>query len=194
MKHSASHILTLAAAALLVSASALHAQNTNPPSSSMASDKSFIKMADEGNTAEITASQIALKKSHNDDVKAYATKMITDHQKLRSDMAPLAQQFGVMTPQPLNPTHKAQDARLSQLSGTRFDKEYIKNMDADHHKTLGMFNNEIATTANPDVKSAAQMGKPVIAQHTDMADQLAMKMGVPTIPTPGGDMPSPSGN
>ncbi len=179
-----SKMIVLAGAAVL-SCSALFAQTTPDPSTSRSADKMFIMMADEGNTAEITASQIALKKSKNPDVKAYAIQMIADHQKLRSDMAPLATQFGVTTPQPLNPTHKAQDARLSQLSGKKFDMEYIKNMDADHHKTVGMFNNEIATTANPDVKSGAQAGLPVIQQHTDMADQLAMKMNVPTATTPG---------
>ena len=163
----------------------MFAQATPGPDASMAADKSFIMMADEGNSAEIAASQIALKKSKNPDVIGYAKSMIDDHMKLRSDMAPLAKQFGVMTPQKLNPTHKAQDARLSQLSGKRFDAEYIKNMDSDHHKTLMMFDNEIATTSNPDVKAAAQMGQPTIKQHTDMADALAAKMGLPAGNTDG---------
>ncbi len=179
--------LTLAAsAAFLVSSPMLYAQDNNA-SASMAADKNFVMLADEGNTAEITASQIALKKSKNPDVIAYAKQMITDHMKLRSDMAPFATMLGVTTPQPLNPTHKAEDQRLSQLSGEKFDKEYIKNMDTDHHKTLGMFNNEIATTSNADLKTAVQQGQTVVAQHTDMADQMAGKMGVPTVPTPAGE-------
>ncbi len=186
MNLSVNRFTALAAAALLVASPISYAQ-TNDPSSSMAADKTFVMMADEGNTAEITASQIALKKSKNPDVIAYAKQMITDHEKLRSDMAPYATTLGVMTPQPLNPTHKAQDQRLSQLSGAKFDKEYIANMDTDHHKSLGLFNNEIATTANPDLKSTVQQGQTVVAQHTDMADQLAGKMGVPTVPTPSGE-------
>ena len=173
-------------AALLAAAPMLVAQG-NDAASSMAADKNFVMLADEGNTAEITASQIALRKSKNPEVIAYAKKMINDHEKLRSDMAPFAMKFGVMTPQPLNPTHKAEDQRLSQLSGSSFDKEYIKNMDTDHHKTLGLFNNELATTSNMDLKPTVQQGQTVVAMHTDMADQLAGKMGVPTIPTPAGE-------
>ena len=172
--------------ALLAAAPMLYAQ-TNDPSASMSADKMFVKMADEGNSAEISASQIALKKSKNPDVIAYAKRMITDHEKLRSDMAPFAQSMGVMTPQPVNATHKVEDQRLSQLSGEKFDKEYIKDMDVDHHKTLGMFNNEIATTSNADLKTTVQQGQTVIVEHTDMADQLAGKMGVPTVPTPSGE-------
>ena len=155
------------------------------PSASASADKLFVMQADEGNSAEIAASQIALKKSKNADVKAYAKQMIDDHMKLRSDMGPLAAKLGVTTPQPLSPTHKAEDARLSQLSGDKFNKEYIKDMDQDHHKTLGMINNEIATTSNDEVKTAAQSAQTVVAQHTDAIDQLATKMGAPTATTPG---------
>ena len=176
--------LTLGVAFTCGAACAQSAAATDPKASA-AADKLFVMQADEGNSAEIAASQIALKKSKNPDVRTYAKQMIDDHMKLRSDMAPLAAKLGVKTPQPLNPTHKAEDARLSQLSGDSFNKEYIKAMDQDHHKTLGMFNNEIATTSNDEVKAAAQAGQPVISQHTDAADQLAMKMGVPTAATPG---------
>jgi putative membrane protein len=174
---------SLAAAAALCCSVAAVAQND--PMKSMASDKTFVMMADEGNSAEIAASQIALKKSKNPDVKAYAQQMITDHQKLRSDMAPFAQKMSVMTPQPLNQTHKVESQRLAQLHGAKFDAEYIKAMDMDHHKTLGMFNNEIATTSNPDLKSAVQSAQAVIQQHTDMADQLAQKMNITVPPMSG---------
>ena len=176
-------LTSLAATAALCCSFGAVAQDD--PMKSMASDKTFVMMADEGNTAEITASQIALKKSKNPDVRAYAQQMITDHMKLRSDMAPFAQKFSVMTPQPLNPTHKAEDQQLGALSGAKFDMAYIRNMDQDHHKTLGMFNNEIATTSNMDLKAAVQQGQPVISQHTDMADQLAAKMNIPVASTPG---------
>ena len=186
MKVTANRITALVSTALLSLSPMLYAQ-ANDASTSMAADKNFVMLADEGNTAEISASQIALKKSKNPDVIAYAKQMITDHEKLRSDMAPYATTLGVMTPQPLNPTHKTEDQRLSQLSGKKFDMEYIKDMDTDHHKTLGLFNNEIATTSNTDLKSAVQQGQTVVSMHTDMADQLAGKMGVPTVPTPSGE-------
>ena len=166
-------------AAMLCTAAPLLAQSAG---SSMQADKKFVMMADEGNSAEIAASQMALKKSKNPDVKTYAQQMITDHQKLRSDMAPLAQKLSVKTPQPLNSTHKVEAQRLASMSGDSFDKEYLKAMDTDHHKTLAMFKNEADATTNSDIKTAVSQGIPVIQQHTDMADQISQKMGVPTAP------------
>ncbi len=119
------------------------AQNTG---SSTDSDKKFLMMADEGNSTEIAASQMALKKANDPAVKTYAQQMITDHQKLRRDSTPLAQQMNIKTPQPLNSTHKVEAQRLACMSGSSFDKEYIKAMDADHRKALAMFNNEEDTT------------------------------------------------
>lgn len=165
----------------LCCAASLSAQDAG---SSASADKTFLMNADEGNSAEIAASQMALKKSKNPDVKAYAQQMITDHQKLRSDMSSFDQQMGVTVPQPLSATHKAEAQHLAALSGKSFDAEYVKTMDQDHHKTLGMFQNEVATTSNQDLKAAVQQGTPVIQQHTDMADQLAGKMNIPTASTP----------
>jgi putative membrane protein len=149
-------------------------------SSSAAADKTFLMTADESNSAEIAASQLALRKSKNPEIKTYAQQMITDHEKLRTDMAPLAQQMGVVAPQPVNETHKLEAKRLAALSGKSFDAEYIKAMDQDHHKALDLFKGEIATTSNADLKAAVTQGETVIAQHTDMADQMAQKMSIST--------------
>lgn len=178
------HVLSLSALALASSLCCAAPVIAQDAGSSAASDKTFLMNADEGNSAEIGASQIALKKSKNPDVKAYAKQMIDDHMKLRSDMKPLADQMGVTTPQPLNATHKIEMQRLSQLSGNKFDMEYMKAMDQDHHKTLDMFKNEEQTTSNQDLKAAVQQGEPVIQQHTDMADQMAQKMNIPVVSSP----------
>ena len=169
-------LIALSAAATLCFTFAItHAQD---PTAS--ADKTFLTEADEGNTAEIAASKMALKKSQNPDVRAFAQQMITDHMKLRADTAPFDQKMGVMTPQPLNPEHQAAAQQLSSLSGAEFDKAYIQTMDQDHHKTLAKFQNEIATTQNATLKTTVQKGADVVQQHTAMADRLAQQMNIPT--------------
>jgi putative membrane protein len=178
MKWSGLQGLVFTGVIAIIGLNALLAQNAG---TSTKADKTFLTEADEGNSAEIAASQMALKKSKDADVKAFAQQMIADHEKLRSDMAPLAQSLSVTTPQPLNETHKAEAKRLASLSGQDFDKEYIKAMDQDHHKMLGMFKNEAATTSNTELKAAVSQGETTIQQHTDMADQMSQKMGVPSV-------------
>jgi putative membrane protein len=179
MKQGGLQSLVLVGVVTAFSLNPLLAQN---PALEAKADKTFLTEADEGNSAEISASQMALKKSKNADVKSFAQQMITDHETLRSDMAPLAKSLGVSSPQPLNETHKAEAKRLAGLSGQDFDKEYLKAMDQDHHKTLSMFKNEAAATTNADLKAAVLKGETSIQHHTEMADQMCQKMGVEISP------------
>ena len=143
------------------------------------SDKMFLMKASEGDLAEIKQSQLALDKSTNPKVKEFAQKMISDHTMLETNMKPFADKNGVMPATTLNADHQAEYDRESALSGADFDKEYIKNMDMDHHMTLQAFKMEIANTQDMDLKKTVMMGEKVVASHTKMADKLSTKMGIP---------------
>ena len=156
--------------------------------STSAQDKEFVAKAAEGSMAEIQMSQLALKKSKNDEVKAYAQKMVDDHTKLIADMKPFADQMGVKPPTKLNAKHQDEAARLKVMSGDKFDQEYITAMVADHHKDLGEFKTEQDTTANADLKTTVAQGTTVIQQHTEMIDKMAQAKGIATPPMPTGSM------
>ena len=158
------------------------------PSGTPAADKMFLMKSAEGSMAEITFSKIALKKSKNDEVKMFAQKMIDDHTMLIANMKPFADQMGVMPPEKLNKVHMQEEARLSSMSGDKFDHEYITAMVGDHHKDLGEFMSEQATTMNPDLKTTVASGTQVIKDHTMMIDQLATKNGISTPPMPSSAM------
>ena len=129
-------------------------------------------------------SNMALKKSKNPDVKAFAQKMVDDHTKLISDMKPFADQMGVPPPTKVPKDAQQEEARLKAKTGDNFDKEYITAMVADHHKDLGEFINERDTTQNQDLKATVAQGTQVVKQHTDMIDQMAQAKGITTPPMP----------
>ena len=151
---------------------------------SPAQDKMFLMTSAEGSMAEIQMSQMALKKSKNEDVKQIAQKMIDDHTKLLADMKPFADQMGVPPPTKLNPAHMQEAARLKAMSGASFDKEYLTAMVGDHHKTIGDFQAEEASTPNADLKTVVMQGEQVVRAHTEMIDASAQKMGITTPPMP----------
>jgi putative membrane protein len=170
----------------VVSASGVmaHAQDT------ASQDKMFLMNAAEGGMTEIQASQLALKKSKNADVKAYAQKMVDDHTMLIAQMKPFADQMGVVPPAKLKPEHMQEMSRLKAMSGDKFDKEYVTAMVADHHKDLGDFMTERDTTSNADLKATVAKGTDVIKEHTEMIDQMAQKDGIPTPPMPTSSTPT----
>jgi len=143
-----------------------------------ADDKQFITVAGQADLAEIKQSELALQKSRNRDVRAFAKKMVSDHRKLMEKIKPFAAKYDVPPPVLLSTGQDAQYSSLKGISGTAFDKAYVEDMDKDHHKALDLFNAEVAATADSDLKAMVTAGQAVVAGHTQMADALAQKMGV----------------
>ena len=143
------------------------------------SDRSFMEKASQGNVAEVELGKLALKKSTNPDVRAFAEHMIKDHTMLGKKMAPLMTEAGLKPSVSLNTEHQHLYDKLNGLSGAEFDKEYIKAMDEDHHEDLKDFQDEANSTQVAQIKTTVSAGEKVIAQHTQMADDLSKKMGLP---------------
>jgi putative membrane protein len=136
-------------------------------------DKMFVKKAMQGSMAEVQLGQLTLQKSQNEQVKQFAQRMIDDHTKLNDQMKPVAQQLGVDAPTEVSKKDKQVMAKLQALSGSAYDQAYIKDMVKDHKQDLSEFQMEASSGQDQTVKDAATQGSKVIAQHLQMAQQMA---------------------
>ncbi len=87
-------------------------------------DKQFLAKAAQSDVNEIKLSQLAEEKASNPAVKAFAQKMVTEHNKLSASMKPFADSWGLTAPTDLDDDHEQEYAKLNGLSGADFDKEY----------------------------------------------------------------------
>jgi putative membrane protein len=133
-------------------------------------------MAAQSDVNEIKLSQLAATKASNPQVKAFARKMVADHNMLEAKMKPFATAWSLTPPTGLDSDHQAIYEKLNGLSGADFDKEYISAMAEDHHKALDAFTKEGETTTDAKFKAAVLKGKAVVAAHTNMADSLKAKL------------------
>jgi putative membrane protein len=148
-------------------------------------DKSFIKDASEGSLAEINFAKLALEKSKDPNVRKFAEKMITDHQKLIEDMKPFAVKYDVkVSGTPVMDHAKYQELKMK--SGIDFDRAYVEAMVKDHNDDLKNFINEENTTADPDLKATVAKGEKVVLEHTEIIDGIAHMGGIETPPLPDG--------
>jgi putative membrane protein len=138
-----------------------------------ASDRMFVKSAMQGSMAEVQLGQLTLQKSSNDQVKQFAQHMIDDHTKLNEEMKPVAQQLGVEVPTQVSKKDSKIMNKLQALSGPAYYQAYIKDMVKDHKSDLSEFQMEASSGQDQTVKDAAAQGSKVIAQHLQMAQQLA---------------------
>ena len=141
-------------------------------------DRMFVTKAMQGSMAEVQLGQLTLQKSNNEQVKQFAQRMIDDHTKLNDQMKPVAQQLGVTVPNQVSKNDRKTMAKLQALSGSAYDQAYINDMVKDHKQDLNDFQMEASSGQDQTVKDAATQGSKVIAQHLQMAQQLAKDQNV----------------
>jgi putative membrane protein len=148
------------------------------PGQTTALDKMFVRKAMQGGMAEVQLGQMTLQKTNNDQVKQFAQRMIDDHTKMNDQLKPVAQQLGVDVPGQVSKKDRATMAKLEALSGPAYDQAYIKDMVKDHKQDLSDFQMEASSGQDQTVKDAASQGSKVIAQHLQMAQQMAKDQSV----------------
>ena len=140
-------------------------------------DKMFVKKAMQGGLAQVQLGELTLKKSNSDPVKQFARKMI-DHTKLNEQMRPVAQDLGVQIPTEVSKKDKSLISKMQDLSGPAYDQAYIKDMVKDHKQDLNEFHMEASNAHDVGAKDAAMQGSKIIAEHLQLAQQLAKDQNV----------------
>jgi putative membrane protein len=72
----------------------------------------------------------------------------------------------------------ATKAKLEVLSGSTFDKSYIKAMVKDHEKDVAEFKTEAASGHDPDAMAFASATLPTLQEHLRKIESIADKSGL----------------
>jgi predicted outer membrane protein len=140
-----------------------------------ASDEKAVKDMAMADMAEVETGKLALSKSQNSDVKAFAQQMVDDHGQALAKVQALAQARGVTLPTELDANHKAMSAKLEKMSGDAFDKAYMANAGVkDHKAVLAKLKSDAKKIKDADVKALADQHTPVVEQHLKSAEQMHM--------------------
>ena len=131
---------------------------------------------------DVEAGKLALEKSKDNDVRAFAQRMIGDHTAVNDQALALAKKLNVTpednaTSQNLTKQAEAARKKLAALSGTAFDKAYIDN-EVTFHKTVNdaLSNTLIPGAQNSELKSLLQNGLKVFQSHLEHAEHLAQQL------------------
>lgn len=143
-------------------------------------DEKALKDMAQANINEVAAAKIALSKAQSSQVKAFAQQMLEDHSGALTKVQTVAKQKGVTLPTEPDAKHKAMAARLEKLSGSAFDKMYMKHAGTmDHKMVLSTLQGDAKKIKDPDVKALADAHLPVVEKHLKSAQQISMQIGKP---------------
>jgi putative membrane protein len=134
---------------------------------------SFVTKATQASLAEVELSKLALQKSQDEQIRAFAQRMVQDHQKASAELKPIAQKHGIQASAQLDAKHAKKLEDLKAKSGEAFDAEYSKIMMKDHEKAVGLFTKASKSTQlHSDLRNFASKTLPTLESHHRLANRL----------------------
>ena len=135
-------------------------------------DREFVQKAAKGGMAEVELGKLAKQKATGDQVKKFGEHMVQDHSKANEELKTIASAKGIQVPADLDEKHKTAMQKLQKLSGADFDREYTKQMVADHKQTVADFKKQAESGKDADLKSFAASTLPKPEEHLKMAQAV----------------------
>ncbi len=171
MKHTNFSAALIAAAGLLFCVNvAAEAQEGN--------DMKFAREAALGGMTEVQLGQLAVQKSSNDKVREFGQRMIDDHSKANDELKSVAAKDNIALPSQLDAKHRGMVDRFARMTGTQFDRVYVRDMVRDHQNAIAEFQKEANDGTNPDLKNFASSTLPTLQDHLRLAKENERAMGV----------------
>jgi putative membrane protein len=141
-------------------------------------DKAFVRTATEDGIADVKLGQLAIQKG-GPDVKAFAAKIVPDHEAINKELATVADSLGVLLPKKMNKDDQAEYDKLSGLSGKDFDTEYIPFILKAHWKKLHDFYMEASVAVDPTLASTVVNAMRTMHGHLGLIAEVAKQDGIP---------------
>jgi len=147
---------------------------TIPTPTDETSAPEFVAKAAAGDMFEIEAGRIALERSVNAEVKAFAQMMVDGHARTTADLKTAIAASGLtITPPTMLPDDKSTAlADLRAVDAGDFDKKYMTGQVDAHQATLNLISRYAQDGDNAQIRAAAAAMLPTIQEHLDKARTL----------------------
>jgi|SRR5689334_12433385 len=168
--------LTAFLAAATLGCVAAHAENAKP------NDAQIAHIAYTAGEIDVKAAELALKKSKNREVRAFAQDMVRDHKAVNEKALALVKKLNVKpqdndTSKALLAQAKQKQAELQKLDGAAFDRAYATN-EVAYHKTVNgaLESTLIPGASNDELKALLTAGLKIFQGHQQHAEHVAQDL------------------
>lgn len=134
-------------------------------------ERRFLERAARMGQLEIQASQLALERSQNEQVRELARHLIEERRDAHGELQQIARSRGLELPQQLGDEQRQQLQQLQQLRGDAFDLKYVQDIGVrSHRQALQLFQQRVAMQGgDPEVRAFAQEMLPLLQRHLHLA-------------------------
>ena len=143
-------------------------------------DQKFLDTAERSQIRQNTLAQLAIQRSRNPSIQAFATKVTNDMSVALTELKDLMKAKHMTEPTEFAAqVHSESAERLRNASGEAFDHEFVSLMTAEQQDAVRMFDSAAQTAADPDVRNYAKRVLPALQTDydkvTDLQTQLATR-------------------
>ncbi|MFF7726775.1 DUF4142 domain-containing protein [Streptomyces sp. NPDC008001] len=136
------------------------------PKKEKENDGNFLKTVHQAGLAEIAMSRDARKNAVMPCVRKTAETLLKDHTRMDKDLRDLARRLKVSLPDKTTSEQRKSLRDLRRKAHRRqYDTLWLKAAETGHVQALAFLDDEIANGKNTQVREAARMARPVIADH-----------------------------
>ena len=172
-------IRTALAVALLLAAAPASAQSVGEKSGLNSlvgrapSSADFVTEASISDMFELQSSQLAAERG-DEPTKAFAKRMIADHEKSSGELKQVLQdgKIEAQVPTALDSAHQKKLDTLKGLQGADFNKQYREDQVKAHKDAVDLFQRYGNGGDNAALKAFARKTEPALAEHLKMAQDL----------------------
>lgn len=137
------------------------------------SDTTYVTKAAAAGMMEVQASQTAITRASNPDVRAFAQRMVKDHTAVGDELKTLAGKKGIAVPDALPADERAKVDKLGTLEGAQYDRAYADEVGVKAHKeAVALFDKASKNARDPDIKAFFAHNLPALREHLQMAEHL----------------------
>jgi putative membrane protein len=119
-------------------------------------EQSYVQSAQTINQAELALGQLAQQRGSSSEVKQMAGTMVERHSALSAQLADLARERAIPTPQHPSAEDKQVYDRLAKLSGTSFDEAFKQAVADAHTQELALHRGELERAGDAALRGYAQ--------------------------------------
>jgi putative membrane protein len=135
----------------------------------------FVTKASNAGMFEIKSSELALKKSKNPTVIAFAKEMIADHKAAAAKLDTAAKAANIVPPKVISNDEQAKVDDLAK-KGDDFDKAYIDAQASAHNDAVNLFSDFSKNGESLQLQNFATATLPTLAAHKAKVDDIKAKM------------------
>jgi putative membrane protein len=129
--------------------------DVGPFGSSQVIDGDFVAAGINGALIEIELGNIAAQKAQSDKVRKFAASVSKGHERMRGALESMAAEHNLKYPKQLDAKRKARIDAIAKLSGTDFDRAYLRHVSSYYERSLGRFDFEASNGTIPELSAWA---------------------------------------